>query len=178
MRSIFFKEGKSNFLDKTWTEINGIIFSTSCKKFKIFSFTLKKKKTIGPRLTPAQSCRLSPTRAQHWSHTRHANSLCVQCFVMASAALTRYRILHYLPRQVKFYSLSFHVIDINRPFQRNKLLYYLERCLLPNTWASQRYKYLKHGGRETVASKKMTLGQVVPNFTGQVVSSKILRIFR
>ena len=34
------------------------------------------------------------------------------------------------------------------------------------------------GGREPVASKKMTLGQVVPNFTGQVVSSKILRIFR
>ena len=25
---------------------------------------------------------------------------------------------------------------------------------LPNTWASQQYKYLKHGGRETVVSKK------------------------
>ena len=38
--------------------------------------------------------------------------------------------------------------------------------------------YLKHGGREPVTSKKRTLRQVVPNFTGQVVSSKILRIFR
>ena len=45
-------------------------------------------------------------------------------------------------------------------------------------WASQQHKYLKHGGREPVASKKMTLGQVVPNFTEQVVSSKILRIVR
>ena len=35
-----------------------------------------------------------------------------------------------------------------------------------------------HGGCEPVASKKMTQGQVVPNFTGQVVSSKISRIFR
>ena len=50
--------------------------------------------------------------------------------------------------------------------------------LLPNTWASQEHKYLKHDDREPVAIKKMTLGQVVPNFTGQVVSSKILRIFR
>ena len=47
---------------------------------------------------------------------------------MASAALTRERILRYLPRQVKFYSLSSHVIDIKRLFQRNQLLYYLERC--------------------------------------------------
>ena len=42
----------------------------------------------------------------------------------------------------------------------------LKGILLPNTWASQQYKYLKHGGHESVASKKMTLGQVVPNFTG------------
>ena len=54
----------------------------------------------------------------------------------------------------------------------------MEGVLLPNTWASQQHKYLKHGGREPVASKKMTLGQVVSNFTGQVVSSKILRFFR
>ena len=46
---------------------------------------------------------------------------------MASAALARDRVLHYLPRQVKFYSLSSHVIDIKRLFQRNKLLYCLER---------------------------------------------------
>ena len=58
----------------------------------------------------------------------NANFLCVQCSVMAAAALTRHRILHYLPRQVKFYFLSFHVIDIERFFQRNKLLYYLEKC--------------------------------------------------
>ena len=45
---------------------------------------------------------------------------------MASAALTRDRFLHYLPRQVKFYSLSFDVTDIKRLFQRNELLYYLE----------------------------------------------------
>ena len=87
---------------------------------------------------------------------------------MASAALTRNRVLHYLPRQVKFYSLCFHVIDIKRFFQRNKLLYCLERCLFANTWASQQQKHLKHGSREPVAIKNMTLGQVVPNFTGQV----------
>ena len=108
----------------------------------------------------------------------NASSFGVQCSVMASAALTRDQVLHYLPRQVKFYSLSFYVIDIKRLFQRNKLFIILKGVLLPNTWASQYHKYHKHGGRELVASKKMTLGQVVPNFTGQVVSSKILRIFR
>ena len=58
----------------------------------------------------------------------NANSFCVQCSVMASAALNRDRVLHHLPRQVKFYSLSFHEIDTKRLFQRNKLLDYLERC--------------------------------------------------
>ena len=107
----------------------------------------------------------------------NANSFCVQCSVMASTALTRDRVIYYLPRQVKFYSLSFHVIDIERLFQRNtltlswKVSFYRIRGLFNN-------KYLKYGGREPVASKKMTLGQVVPNFTGKVVSSKILRIFR
>ena len=48
--------------------------------------------------------------------------------MMASAALTRDRVLHYLPRQVKFYSLSFHVIDIKRLLQRNGLLYFIEMC--------------------------------------------------
>ena len=42
----------------------------------------------------------------------------------------------------------------------------LKGVILPNTWASQQLKYLKHGGREPVASRKMTLGQVVTNFTG------------
>ena len=32
---------------------------------------------------------------------------------------------------------------------------------LPNTWAGQKYQYLKHGGDNSVANKKMTLGQVV-----------------
>ena len=32
-------------------------------------------------------------------------------------------------------------------------------------------QYLKHGGDNPVAHKKMTLGQVVTNFTGQVVTS-------
>ena len=54
----------------------------------------------------------------------------------------------------------------------------LKGVLLPNTWASQQHKYLKHGGREPVTSKKMTLGQVVPNVTGRVLSSKILRILK
>ena len=58
----------------------------------------------------------------------NANSFCSQYSVMASAVLTRDRVLHYLPRQVKFYFLSFHVIDIKRLFQCNKLLYYLEKC--------------------------------------------------
>ena len=103
----------------------------------------------------------------------NANSFCVQCSVMASAALTRDRVLHYLPSQVKFYSLRFHVIDITRLFQRNKLLYYLER-----------FPYQIRGLVNNMVAvsllqvKKMTLGQVVPNFTGQVVSFKILRIFR
>ena len=54
----------------------------------------------------------------------------------------------------------------------------LKGVLLPNTWASQQHEYLEHSGPEPVASKKMSLEQVVPNFTGQVVSFKILRIFR
>ena len=61
----------------------------------------------------------------------NANSFCIQYSVMASAALTRDRVLHYLPRQVKFYSLSFHVVHIKRLFQRNKLLSYLKRSPFP-----------------------------------------------
>ena len=58
----------------------------------------------------------------------NTNFFCIQCSVLASAALTRARVLHYLPREVKFYSVSFRVIDIKRFFQRNELLIYLERC--------------------------------------------------
>ena len=43
--------------------------------------------------------------------------------------------------------------------------------VLPNTWVRQQYQYLKHGGDNPVVNKKMTLGQVVTNFTGQVVAS-------
>ena len=42
---------------------------------------------------------------------------------------------------------------------------------LPNTWGDLQYQYLKHGGDNPVANEKMTLGQVVTNFTGQVVAS-------
>ena len=45
----------------------------------------------------------------------------------------------------------------------------MKGVLLPNSWANQEHNNIKHGGREPVASKKMMLGQVVPNFTGQVV---------
>ena len=47
-KRVFFS--KSNFSNKTCTEITEIIFSTSCKEFKIFSSILFEKKTIGPRL--------------------------------------------------------------------------------------------------------------------------------
>ena len=78
----------------------------------------------------------------------------VQCSIMASAALTKDRLLHYLPGQVKFYRLSFQVIYIKRLFQRNNCYIILKGVLLPNTWASQQHKYLKQGGREPVVSKK------------------------
>ena len=68
------------------------------------------------------------TGAQHRSHTRRVCEC--QIFlrsVLSDAALSRDRVLHYLLRQVKFYSLSFHVMDIKCLFQCNKLLYYLER---------------------------------------------------
>ena len=94
-------------------------------------------------------------RAQHRSHTRR---VCECQLFLRSVLLT--------------------LIDIKRLFQRNKLLYYLERSPFTEyVGYSQQHKYLKHDGHEPVANEKMTLGQVVPNFTGQVVGSKILRIF-
>ena len=59
----------------------------------------------------------------------NAKSFPVQCFVIASAALTRERVLHFLPQKVEFYPLHFHVIDIERLFQCNILLYHLKECL-------------------------------------------------
>ena len=73
------------------------------------------------------------TGAQHRLHTVpvNANSSHVQCSVIASGARSaRDRVLHFLPREVKFYSFSFHVIDLfpfQRLFQPNRLLYYLEQ---------------------------------------------------
>ena len=56
----------------------------------------------------------------------NTNSFSVQRSVIASAALTRDRVLHFLSRKKKFYSLNFHVIDIKHLFQCKRLLYYLE----------------------------------------------------
>ena len=46
----------------------------------------------------------------------NADSFAAQCSVIASAALTRDRVLHFLPRKQKFYSLHFYVIDIKHLF--------------------------------------------------------------
>ena len=51
----------------------------------------------------------------------------------------------------------------------------LKGVRLLNTWASQQHKYLNHGSREPVASKNITLRQVVPNFKGQVFFSNKTR---
>ena len=99
----------------------------------------------------------------------NANSFPVQCSVIVLAAFTRDRVLHFLRRKKKFYSLNFHVIDIKHLFQCNRLLYYLKKCFLPNTWAGQQYQNFKHGGDIPVVNEKMTLGQVVTNFTRQDV---------
>ena len=49
--------------------------------------------------------------------------------------------------------------------------YIILECFLPITWAGQQYQYLKHGGDNPVANKKMTVGHVFTNITGQVVAS-------
>ena len=97
----------------------------------------------------------------------NVNSFVVQCSVIASAALIRDRVLHFLQRKKKIYLLSFHVIDFNAI----ACYIMLKSVFLLNTWAGQQHQYLKHGGDNPVANKKMTLGQVVKNFTGQVVTS-------
>ena len=97
----------------------------------------------------------------------NANSFSVMCSVIASAALTRDRVLYFLPRKKKFY----YVIDIKHLFHCNRLLYYLRECFLPNTWVGQQCQYVKYGGDNPVANKTITLGQVVTNFTAQVVTS-------
>ena len=57
MKNMISKRSKLdfNFVDQTWTHITEIIFLTSCKKFKIFSFILFEKRRL------AQGCRLSHT---------------------------------------------------------------------------------------------------------------------
>ena len=69
----------------------------------------------------------------------NANSFRVQCSVIASAALTRDRVLHFLPRKKKFYSLNFHVIDIKQLFYAiecyiilKSVFFYLTRGLVDN----------------------------------------------
>ena len=122
-------------------------------------------------------------RAQHRSHNRRACEcqlfLClVLCDGISCLDQRSSFTLSSTPSKILL-SQSFHVIDILSAFFNAINCYIiLKGVLLSNTWTSQQHKYLKHGGREPVTSKKMTLGQVVPNFTGQVVSSKILRIFR
>ena len=68
MRSIFFKE-KSNFFESTWTEITEIIFSTLCKKFKIFLFILFEKSRLaqGIRRPKATDSPLPHLRARYRS---------------------------------------------------------------------------------------------------------------
>ena len=93
------------------------------------------------------------TRAQHRSHTKRVCEFQLFLHFLVPSTLTKDRVLHYLPRQVKFYSLSFRVIEIKRLFIATKLYIILKGIILPNTWASQQHKYLKHGGREPVSSK-------------------------
>ena len=106
----------------------------------------------------------------------NANSFPVQCSVIASAALTRDRVFYFLPWKKKFYSLNFHVIDIKHRFRFSRLLYcqktiVLKSIFLHNSWIGQQYQYLKYVHDNPVANKNITLGQVVTNFTGQVVTS-------
>ena len=74
MRSIFFKEGKSNFFDWTWTEITEIIFSISCRKFNIFPFILFGKWRLagGIRRLKAADYRLQLTIK--WVRVKISNS--------------------------------------------------------------------------------------------------------
>ena len=46
----------------------------------------------------------------------NADSFAAQCSVIASAALTRDRVVHFLPRKKKIYYLNFCVIDIKHLF--------------------------------------------------------------
>ena len=76
----------------------------------------------------------------------NANSFLVQNSVIASAALTGDRVLHFLSRKKKFYSLNFHVIDIKHLFNVIDCYIILKSAFLFNTQAGQQYQYVKHGG--------------------------------
>ena len=125
------------------------------------------------------------TRAQHRSHTRRV----CECQLFLHWVL--YDGISCLDQRSSFTLSSTASKILLSQFSRNRrnrmkpLFNAIINCyiicegiLLPNTWTSQQYKNLKHGGRQPVASRKMTLRQVVRTFTGEVVSSKILRIFR
>ena len=51
-------------------------------------------------------------------------------------------------------------------FSRNRLLYCLKECFLPNSRAGQQYQYLKHGGDNPVAKKKNDAGAGCHKFHG------------
>ena len=121
------------------------------------------------------------TRAQHRSHTR-----CVcECQLFLGSVLCDG--ISCLDQRMNF-TLSSTPSKIllsefwrnknSAPFSRQysvilswKVFFYRIRGLVNNI-------NLKHSDRKPVAGGKMTLGQVVPNFTRQVVSSKTLRICR
>ena len=70
------------------------------------------------------------TSAEHRSHTRRVCECQLRSVLCDGiSCLASDRVLHYLLRQVEFYSLSFHVIDIKRFSQRNKLIHSLEKYL-------------------------------------------------
>ena len=48
----------------------------------------------------------------------------------------------------------------------------LKGFILPNTWASQQHKYLKHGSREPVAIKKWRWGKLSQISQGKLSAPK------
>ena len=73
-----------------------------------------------------------------------------------------------------FYSLNFHIIDVNTFFNAIDRYIILKSVFLPNMWARQQYQYLKHGGDNPVANKKND-ADAASNFTVQVVASCVFR---
>ena len=91
----------------------------------------------------------------------NSNSFSVRCSVIASAALTRERVLHFLSGKVKFYLLIFRTF-----FNAINCYIILKSVFLPNTWAGQQYQYLKDGGDNPIANKKNDAGAGCDKFHG------------